>query len=185
LKSREPCVTSLFERRTLARAARRACHRSRSGPRARPCFEAKPPHPARPAHLFKAPSRLTRSHLHEPRRAAMNAAWVSSCFCSTHRPLGLPNILPRPHKSSKHRALPRTSLRLTGVLAAADTAHRAPPCALTSVFSAQSPATNRVCASMWSSPTVSPAKSGGGLAGIRPPAPPACPWTTLQEKFPS
>jgi hypothetical protein len=70
----------------------------------------------------------TPGHLHELRRAAMDAAWASSCSCSSLRPLGLSNTLPTPHRSSKHRALPRTSLHIAGVLAATDTAaarHRA------------------------------------------------------------
>jgi hypothetical protein len=73
--------------------------------------EAKPPY-----------ARAHAGHLREPRRAAMNAAQASSCFLSTRRPLGPPSTLPRPHRSSKHRALSRTSLLLTGMLAAMDTA---------------------------------------------------------------
>jgi hypothetical protein len=73
--------------------------------------EAKPPY-----------ARAHAGHLREPRRAAMNAAQASSSFRSTRRPLGPPSTLPRPHRSSKHRALSRTSLLLTGMLAAMDTA---------------------------------------------------------------
>jgi hypothetical protein len=62
LKSREPRATSMFALRPLARAARRACRRPRSGTCAHPCFEAKPPRLARLSSPIKGPEPLTRAH---------------------------------------------------------------------------------------------------------------------------
>jgi hypothetical protein len=78
----------------------------------------------------RAASRVRRAgHLREPHRAAMPAARASSCFRSTRRPLGLPSTSPRSHRSSKHCVLPRSSLLLTRLPAAAGTAavHRREP----------------------------------------------------------
>jgi hypothetical protein len=55
----------------------------------------------------------------------MTAARASSYFRSTRRPFGPPSTLLRPHRTSKHRTLPRTSLHLTGVRAAAEPSPRA------------------------------------------------------------
>jgi hypothetical protein len=96
------------------------------------CFEAKPPHPACRFVYLRPSSRLTRAHdlpalRAPPSRHGRHRA--SSCSCSLPQPLGLPITSPRPHRRSKYRALPRTSLLLTRMLAAADTAaaHRRAP----------------------------------------------------------
>jgi hypothetical protein len=60
-------------------------------------------HEASESRLFKAaepPSHApTPSHLHELRRAAMDAAWASSFSRSSLRPLGLSKTSTRPHRS--------------------------------------------------------------------------------------
>jgi hypothetical protein len=96
----------------------------------------------------------------------MPVARVSSCFPSTRRPLGLPSTSPRPHRSSKHCALPHTSLLLTGLLAAADTT-----------------AARRREPSPVLLPPIAGHQIGSGRAGCRPPT---FPWprpATSSPKF--